>query len=333
MAARFFSRFLLTLWQRSINLSRVLVNPATEEFVMQVAEPYSLMPNGNIPANKRQAYKGFTWGGLTVQVSLITPDLARKILERSKGINFRPLDKNRVTRYTRAQQAGHWTWDTAAPLLFNPKGQLIDGNTRMHAIIASGIAMECLTIRGVSEAGEANTDTGKSRSVQQYLAFKGYKDAVRLAAMLRQIWLTEREMAGSSNHGETSLDPATAMEVLARHPEAVDYLQLARKARNLVPVSIIGYVTYWGVRAAGVTMAAAEGFIEGLVNSSTLDDGDARLLLRARLDRARASKGQLTTAFTTALTIKAWNAYLEDRPIKQLRWAGEEWPEFTTLSP
>lgn len=140
-------------------------------------------------------------------VEKITPAIAREYLATSLG-NPRYAGQDKVNPVAVAQlaadlTAGRWVY-TGESTIFDWNGHLIDGHTRLNAIIKSGVAAECLVVRGVDPVAARVIDGGWSRTIQQSL-MNGFgfektmsnaqmQKAIKLVCLVRKgsKWVSER---------------------------------------------------------------------------------------------------------------------------------------------
>lgn len=103
-------------------------------------------------------------------VETITPERAKEYLERNM-IN-RHISINRVNAYKDSIIRGDWQLNGEA-IKFNKKGELIDGQHRLTAIIKANKPIEAVVIRGIAEDVDI-IDRGRSRSIRDTLMMQGY---------------------------------------------------------------------------------------------------------------------------------------------------------------
>jgi hypothetical protein len=97
---------------------------------------------------------------------MISPQLANKWLAISKGANIRSVSTSTVDEYQREIEAGAWSPRSGNPILFNKKGELVNGQHRCWAIVLADKAVEMYTIFGVTaEETIRGVDNGKRRTV------------------------------------------------------------------------------------------------------------------------------------------------------------------------
>lgn len=108
--------------------------------------------NGNRAASQQQ---------MTSSVELITPHKAQEYLRNNHN---RPLSKRIVHGYAQQMRRGEWVL-THQGLAFSADGQLLDGQHRLSAIIASGCSVSMLVSRHVPDVAQLSMDIGAKRTV------------------------------------------------------------------------------------------------------------------------------------------------------------------------
>ena len=108
----------------------------------------------------------------------ITPDMAKVMLEKNMK-NNRRLNHNTVKRYARIMKAGGWNL-THQGIAFDDKGELIDGQHRLEAIVMANVPVKMMATYNVEHVdGEAFTiDTGAKRTTQNIIQISGIEDDV-----------------------------------------------------------------------------------------------------------------------------------------------------------
>lgn len=103
-------------------------------------------------------------------VETITPMLAEKYLERNVN-NYRSLNRRKVHMYARDMANNEWQ-ENGEAIKFNVRGELVDGQHRLHAVIESGARVNMMVIRGVAE-DVTIYDCGKNRSMRDIALAEG----------------------------------------------------------------------------------------------------------------------------------------------------------------
>lgn len=235
---------------------------------------------------------------------LVTPELATEWLE--KNVNNRPLNRNHVASLAGQMERGEWV-ENGDPIRFDSEGNMIDGQHRCWAVIASGVAYVCTVVSGLAPSAFATIDVGKRRSAPDCLAIQGELNTNVLAAALA--WI-ERYFTGRV------LPPArfTNSQVLAlmeKYPGVQRSIAISRPVRRFAPHSLISGCHYL---FSMVDADEADRFFQDVDRGENLTAGDGALLLRERYLNIKTAKGRMPSEFLMAITIKAWN--LRRRGIK-----------------
>lgn len=107
--------------------------------------------------------------GLTMDVERITPSIAAEYLKKNMPLNRR-INSSRVETYADDIRRGGWKLNGES-ICFNEKGELIDGQHRLLAIIKAGVPAEISVIRGVGN-DIALFDRGANRTETQILRMR-----------------------------------------------------------------------------------------------------------------------------------------------------------------
>lgn len=100
---------------------------------------------------------------IKTSVELISPDIAEVYLKTQK-LNRHP-QQGRVVDYADRMLRGEWR--ISQPIQFTSDGDLFDGQHRLMAVIAAGIACEFLVVRGLPPETRYCVDIGQTRTVAQ----------------------------------------------------------------------------------------------------------------------------------------------------------------------
>jgi len=117
--------------------------------------------------------------GISHEVILITPAMAHDWLKRNVG--NRPLSRSRVARYAEDMRNGRWV-ENGETIKFNDKGDLIDGQHRLEAIVVSGTAARILVVGHLAKIAALTIDDGKKRSHADRLRLFGQVEMPTIAA-------------------------------------------------------------------------------------------------------------------------------------------------------
>lgn len=260
---------------------------------------------------------------------LITPDMAAAMLEAESatGIKNRPINRRAVARYAEEMKAGEWELQYD-PIIVSKSGFVMDGQHRLHAIIASGTSQWFLIARDAEERLITKIGVGNKRTPGDVLDMLGYANSKDLAAILK---LLHSYYRNGSVHIKSDKRPEPhEYETLAKkYPaaqQAASYARSHSRAACLKP-SILGMMWYL---FGQISQDDRNDFFGRLVSGLGLEDGSPILVLKNRLIeamRARSSQSLQAhdgDAALVVITIKAWNAYRKDDTIKVLRYNRKE---------
>ena len=124
----------------------------------------------------------------------IQPRDAQKLLDGRA--NNRPLSQAQVDRLARDMRVGAWRL-TGVPIILNDKGQLIDGQHRLAAVVAADVPVTMTICYGVTDPDAPKSiDTGRIRTnVHVLTMFFGMKSAARAAGLAKMLCMLERDSA------------------------------------------------------------------------------------------------------------------------------------------
>lgn len=253
-------------------------------------------------------------------IVLVTPALAAVWLRLNTG-NRKP-SRAKIRRFAALIPAGRWVVN-GETVKFSVSGRLIDGQSRLRAIIEAG-QPALLEIRfGIPDQAQSTMDCGESRRATHTLEMLGHQHPHVLSPALRFVFKYETGSLGSgSGKGKISIMENLAIpSLLKRHAGLEKSVQWAidqgQRLRKLMPWSEGAFFHYvFGLRSH----MARDSFFEGLRNHSVASQPVA--LLRQRILGAQV--GRLSPGVRIKLVVKAWNAHAQRRQLKELVLAPRE---------
>ena len=97
--------------------------------------------------------------GLTVEVEIITPEMAEMYL--ANNAYHRKVKKKKVEAYVKDLQDGNWRLN-GKTITFDSNGRLLGGQHRLHAVVESGLPLTTLVVRGLDpELIETNPENNQ----------------------------------------------------------------------------------------------------------------------------------------------------------------------------
>lgn len=107
---------------------------------------------------------------IKIEVVNVTPKMAQKWLE--KNSKNRAIINNSVKSFSRQMSEGKWVFN-GDPIRFDDKGELIDGQHRLEAVIMSGKTIQFVVQKGLSEDARLTIDIGKNRKGSEIWSMTG----------------------------------------------------------------------------------------------------------------------------------------------------------------
>lgn len=171
------------------------------------------------------------YSDVSVSIVRIEPHMARMMLE--KNTKNRKMDKKHAERFRDAMAAGEW-WMNGETIIFSTSGILLNGQHRLWAIIASGVAVDVLVVRGIDEDAFRTIDGVRSRRAGEVLAIAGELNSNKIAACVQAILAfvdAGGNPNGSTNHARRAT-PQTCERILAANPGIRESVK--QMSRNVV---------------------------------------------------------------------------------------------------
>lgn len=255
--------------------------------------------------------------------AMLTPEAAALLLKNHNFKN-RGLKKHQKYFLQRQIEGGKFVYN-GETIIVGDNGQILNGQHRLAACVASGKAIEVLMVFGVPEAAFVTLDQGARRGGSDVLAIEGHKNCSVLAGTLRQIDNYYKDAIGKARGtgpaGEDGRgDNSFTLRLLERYP-GVEESVAAMKAIRITPPSVASALHYL---FSQVDDEQAKEFCEVVLNGYKPDTtygsaGRAAGMLREWL--VRAATGSKTPPWVIAnVWIKAWNAGRTGELPKLLTW-------------
>jgi hypothetical protein len=250
----------------------------------------------------------------------ITPMMATEMLKWND--RNRPASPGVVKKYGELMQAGRWHY-TGQPIIFSTS-RLIDGQHRLAACVASGVAIDAMVVFGAPDEAFAFIDVGKTRTASDVFSINGVKNCANMAAAAQWLMHHKNGNHGSLGKGRAAKDHAELFEFYRQHPGLHDSQWVADKFKSLKLVSPSMMLAIHYLCASKNRALADEFFTkvgDGIGFSGKKDPAYKlhKYLVDAAINDERP--GRKTAA---ALVIKAWNAVRLGRDVGALRFLPEE---------
>ena len=268
-------------------------------------------------------------GNCTIGIETVTPAMALKWL--ANGVHNRKIREINVERLTKSMLENKWKFigDT---IRFNEEDDLLDGQHRLKALIASKKTLDFLVIRNLPTSCMDVIDTGKARSLADVLRleYPDLKYTCCLSSALKRLhpYKQGKCLSVGSTSAATNVSNQEGLELYKNNrkmEESNNYVCNNVGLKQLMPLSMASFFHYILHEIDG---DAAEVFFDRLSSGLDLCEGSPILVLRNRIftDKVRErSKRVLNDLVLTALITKAWNFFLKGKQIKTLSYSS--WKE------
>lgn len=249
---------------------------------------------------------------LDVRVEMVTPDLAERLLV-ANTIN-RGISGSVVEKYARDMREGRWRLN-GQTIKLTASGRLLDGQHRLEAVKKAQRPFPAIIVEGVPESCLGSLDVGHKRGLGEILRDRGETNTASLASALRWLWMLKHEVVLAANTSPTN---GEMLELLDANPEIRRGQKYAVNLREFMGSGITSALHFVFSQK---NVEQADTFFERLIDGVELTSTSPIYHLRERFIKIRSShRVRVAEAERVALTIKAWNAYREERPLQQLSW-------------
>lgn len=231
----------------------------------------------------------------------IAPSMAKDWLEKVPSYQ-RKFVPDWVNKYAQDMEAGNWTV-THQGIAFDSKGDLVDGQHRLHAIIKFGHPVKILVTRDAPATTYNHTDLGAARRVTDVLQSGGdgwiNSEVIAIARHL------ENAHAGSGANAAIrgGLSPFEAKRICYAHRNAITFVlsNIPRHVRGVTVAPVLAAVAagwYWEDDRVGIA-----NFLRLLVNGVAEDPERDSVAIKLR-DFLRDNSGGASTGFRQEANLK-----------------------------
>jgi len=163
------------------------------------------------------------------KIETVSPERAKALLQGGFVHSApRTLRKANVQKFARDMRAGNWPV-THQGLAITSKGEVLDGRTRLHAVIEAGVSVEMRVTYNADPETYRFIDIGTPRNLKDSLSIDGYKNAAKLADTLS---FMHKHVTGAlysyySAGKQTTPTVQEGRELLDAHPAIADSLPIS----------------------------------------------------------------------------------------------------------
>lgn len=240
-------------------------------------------------------------------ICVITPEIAASWLE--KNSKNRKLSDKVAAQYSRDMKSGNWRL-TGDPIRFDVNGDLIDGQHRLKACIASGVNFTSAVIYGLQPSDQNVIDTARRRTANDTLALHGYHGTSVLAAMCRQLAAVKANLSLA----HVKLSTTEVLRIVEDRPKMTASVGMVWTMPPGIPRPALGLVHYI---AANVLKQreTADAFVAVFKTGVPAYEGCPAHALRERLIRKGDTRNAVATGETLRAYMHAWNCFVKREPL------------------
>lgn len=274
--------------------------------------------------------------GISAGIVNITPEQAERML--TKNSHNRALSVGNMKSYAYEMQSGNWMFN-GDPIRFASDGTLLDGQTRLTAIIKSGIAQEILVVSGLNKEVFKTIDTGRNRKGADVLTVEGLEvKYAQIASGLisriikseiatqanNEMWY-ERGVARTQLYNEFMPERHITNNGIVEYyrenkseiTEVINFVSALKTQSNKVIFFGIFTYAFWLLRRINIDQA--ESFFTSLATGENLEANDPVYRLREKLISIKSNETEKVPPWHyPALIYKSWNAYRLKKPMIRL---------------
>lgn len=261
-------------------------------------------------------------------IKLINAELAKTLLERSKGVvKNRRISQTKVSQYRDMMLNGQWKLN-GETLILNKEGYVIDGQHRLKAVIEAAVVqpdiqIPLLVTEGVEDSAMATIDQGLSRTIGHAADLSGRDAKSNHLAITKALYFSVSDAKPGA--GIRTLNTADILETYDKYRDAIRFAAQSFSAGH----SSVRYASYKATIARAYILGYDQTMLERFMQIADRGIYDSETELAAVHFRnyvvARRHYHNLGTSqdfYRRALW--AIDRFLKQKPVKALGSASEQ---------
>lgn len=270
---------------------------------------------------------------IVTKVEFITPAIAADYL-RHNAVN-RPLNHKNVEFYARQMVEGKWMLNGES-IVFDNEGNLMDGQTRLNAVIKADTGVEFVVVRGVTSKCFTSFDQGRNRLLSDIFSIAGINNASTVSAIVNRYYgihlgyiviLGEGAKGRGGGKYPKRLTKDEFLELYNKHADV--FQEAARVAGRLVASNVAiltktdcGALYSYLVIDCGHDAELVQSFFEQLYTNKTKCNHIS--ILNKKLVQSMTSTVKLSPRHKTNLIAKSFNLFITGKDVGKLFWNTKE---------
>lgn len=251
----------------------------------------------------------------SAEVISLTPVLAQLLIDRNP-VN-RPMMKRNSADLASDIIGGRFEFNGES-IVISRTGVLLDGQHRCQQVVSTGKTIETVIVFGPKEAARFTIDTGKSKTVTNFLAMKGriYVSILAPAVNYYLQWSRNGQIDVTGTHLPTKAEILAAADELKGVDKSVEATIGA--AKTVRSNAVLAFCHYAFKKKAGAE--AADEFMGCLIEGDNLKKGGPILYCRNRL---LAFGSEVRANVRIELVFKCWNAWRRGHGVDHCKLNGK----------
>lgn len=267
------------------------------------------------------------------ELRTITPNEAKALL--SKNTLNRKLNNSIIDEYAGYMKRGEWRITHQAIGIANT-GKVLDGQHRLTAIIKANRSIKMYITTGLEENVMSVIDTGKKRTVNDSFQILGVKNTNNLTAAITKYLIVKnnnsKNVLASFNRGSSKLSYNEYYHFYLDNEHIINkFIKMAQtcySAARFYTISEIAGISLFLNLDLNHSYSKIETFWLN-VHMVKNDNIPACRVLYSTLLKYITGSEKIKPIYRSAITIKAWNFYINSANIKLLKFStSEDMPEF-----
>jgi hypothetical protein len=281
-----------------------------------------------------------------IRTELVSVDLegARMFLAQEKtpepgvkGTN-RKASAKVINEYAAAMLRGEWLL-TPHGIAISEEGVMVDGGHRMRALIQAAtegvntagvflppnpnLRVAMMVAFGVPADSVRVMDIGKRRLPHDFLTMDGEVNVMATSAVIRPAYCYENvPWSGPQSWLDFRITPTMQAAYLEANPSIREAVAVGSAHKRVLKPSASG--AFWVLAQKVQPLKVVEEFLEPLRTGANLEPGNPVLTLRELMFTSREIRRVYTVPEELALTIKAFNRWVEEGKYELLMFRWDE---------
>jgi hypothetical protein len=252
--------------------------------------------------------------GVHSALVMVTPKLANIWLKHNTA--NRNQRNRHVARLARDMIRDAWMF-TGEPIIFDREGVLRNGQHRLTALTLAKTTIPMCVVWGVEPTVQDVLDSGAARSLVDTLRARDEKNVAALAAAIRLCWHLE---SGLLPFSTIQASRAELLQWLEVNPGITASVTLMAPMAHLPLGFVLSAAAAWHYSASRELPEEADRFQFLLRTGENLAKGHPVYAFDRWLGHRESLPGRRRAEEYLATVIKAFNAFVEGRPMRLVSW-------------